>query len=205
MLKLNHPIEFTEDEKQVITNVMNKRDSNGELLKGRLIWEINNTKEKSLKHRISVHTLREQKCRCAFCERLLEEGGAQIEHIAPKSRHRSFVYEPLNLVTSCVICNSKRIKGDRETIDGVEKPNYADNTFLIVHPYLDDTDSEIVFQDPETRIVFDLDRCTEKGKATIAFFHWDEKDAILSRKREAVTRDVEMDIIDDVLRISTYK
>ena len=205
MLNLIHPIVYSDAEKQVVANVMSKRDAEGNLLKGRPIWEINNKNEKALKHRISVHTLKEQKCRCAYRERLLEEGGAKIEHIAPKSRHRSFVYEPFNLVTSCIICNSKRIKGERETISGNEAPDYTDNSFTIVHPYIDDTDNEIVFLDPDTRIVFDLEHCTEKGKATISFFHWDEKDAILSRKREAATRDAAMDEIEDVLRISTYK
>ena len=205
MLNLTTPISYSDKEKQVVAGLMAKTDNKGNLLGGTAIWSINTVNEKALKHHISVHTLKEQKCRCAYCERLLEEGGAHIEHIAPKALHRRFVYEPLNLVTSCVICNSTRIKGERETITSPEYKVYNKNTFSIVHPYLDNTDNEIVFLDPDTRMVFDLDKCSEKGKLTISFFHWDEKDAILCRKREAATRDVEIDIVEDVLRISTYK
>ena len=51
--------------------------------------------------------------------------------------------------------------------------NYNQCTFLIVHPFFDNPNLEIVFSDPD-RVYFDRTNCTQKGKDTIDFFGWDD-------------------------------
>ena len=91
----------------------------------------------NIKHKISTHTLQNQGCRCAYCERILERGGVQIEHIAPKDSNENFCYEPYNLVSSCGICNAIANKGAKDTILPPKNNNYVNNNFKIVHPYFD--------------------------------------------------------------------
>ena len=203
MLNLNNPIIFTDDEKKLVDGIMAVKE--GEVAKsGSELWEIGTKEVKALKSRISKWTLTEQKCRCAYCERLLEQGTTFIEHFVPKSKHREFVFEPENMFSACGRCNYTGIKGSKETLNLPLQPQYRNNTFTIVHPFIDNPDSEIVFTD-ESRIVFDKVKCTPKGLSTIDFFHWDDKDAVLTRTKEAPFRNEPMDVKKYVLLIATYR
>ena len=168
MLKLSNPIVFTQDEQNVISAVMASGRSGSDMWKEDVL--------KSIKHRISQHTLEEQSCRCAFCEALLVQGTTAIEHIAPKGKHPQFTFEPLNLVSACGRCNSTAIKGQKETIIHPVNNDYCKNTFLIVHPRLDGQDVDINFTDA-TSIAFDKQKCTKKGLDPIKFFHIADEDA----------------------------
>ena len=203
MLNLNTPIVLTEEEKKLVTRIMAVKE--GEKAKsGTELWGISTNEVKALKGRISKWTLTEQKCRCSYCERLLEQGTSFIEHFVPKSIHREFVFEPENLVSACGRCNCTGIKGSKETLELPLKPVYRDNTFTIIHPYIDDVDKDIVFTD-DTRTVFDKEHCSKKGLHTIDFFQWDDKDAILTRAKEAPYRDEPKDVKEYVLLIATYR
>lgn len=83
---------------------------------GPFLWGLQDADTKAIKHSLSFRTLKYQFCRCAFCEVLLRDGDADLEHIVPKSRHGEYTYEPLNIVSSCGSCNSKRKKGDTDTV-----------------------------------------------------------------------------------------
>ena len=205
MLNLTEPIIYTATEEAHIARLLTERDQYGNLLTGTASWAKGDAATYGIKGRISSHTLAHQKCRCAYCESLLQQGEAEIEHIVHKGRHRDFVFEPENLVTACRRCNSTKIKGTKETIVPPEHVQYAQNSFLIVHPYLcANPDEEIVFTD-ETKTTFDKAACTQLGLDTIEFFHWDDEDARLARLREAPLREVRLDIAKLVREISTYK
>lgn len=197
MLNLNTPIEFTWDEQNTIRTIMNTKQGGNER------WDDN--RARSIKNRICVHGLQEQKCCCAYCESLLRKGGVQIEHISPKSSTPDFVFEPDNLVISCDCCNSPAIKGHKPIIEGGVEPVYRYNTFRIVHPRLDNPDDHIKYQDNE-RILLDIPHCTDKGRYTIVFFHWNGKSAFLDRVQNATMRKLlSIDFTELILEISTYQ
>ena len=196
MLNLNNPIAYTRDEQQVISDVMATHAS------GKDRW--NDTKMKPIKHRISVSCLTEQECCCAFCEGILKEGDAPIEHITPKGRTPDFVFEPDNLVVSCTSCNSPSIKGENPTIQGAVNPVYRDNNFIIVHPRIDNPDQHIRFLDAD-RTTFDWNNCSPKGQFTINFFHWNNLNAYRNRVASAAVKKLPFDIAQMVNEISTYK
>lgn len=203
MLNLNNPIVYTDEEKKLVAKLLEVKE--GEKPKtGSEIWEIGTKEVNALKGRISEWTLTEQMARCAYCERMLEQGTTFIEHLVPKSKHREFVFEPENLFSACGRCNYSGIKGAKETADLPLQPDYRKNVFQIVHPYIDDTDKEIVFTD-ETRTVFDKSKCSKRGLKTIDFFHWDETDAVLNRAKEAPFRNEPIDVKNYVMLIATYR
>lgn len=196
MLKLTHPVIFDNNQLLTIRQIISEHNS------GKKRWS--SGKAKSIKNHISVHCLSEQRCYCAFCEGLVNEGDAPIEHISPKGLTPEFVFEPNNLVVSCTRCNSTTIKGERPTIIGDVVPIYQDNDFCIVHPRLDNSDEHIIFQD-EQRTIFELPRCSEKGLATIKFFRWDNINAFRARVAAASTRGLDLDQLKLIYEISTYK
>lgn len=196
MLNLNTPIEFTQEEQNTIHTIMNAKQG------GSARW--NDNRARSIKHRISVHCLEEQRCRCAYCESLLTKGGVQIEHISSKSITPNFVFESDNLVVSCSCCNSPAIKGDKPTIEGNVDPLYSNNSFCIVHPRLDNPDEHIKYQDSD-RTLLDISRCSDKGRNTIALFHWDELSAFYTRAANAIIRrNLSVDLTALIIEISTY-
>lgn len=197
MLNLHNPIAYTDEEIKQIKVLLSTNK-----LSGNDIWK---KSTKDLKHHISEHTLREQGCRCAYCETLLQKGDSEIEHLAPKSRYRNFTFEPKNLTTACGRCNSISIKGAKDTILQPPHGQYEKNRFKIVHPYLSNNpDTELPFTD-NTRTTFDKKRCTQLGLETIAFFEWDNDDARFARLREACLRNVPLPIAQLIIEISTYK
>ncbi|MFR3215975.1 MAG: retron system putative HNH endonuclease [Dysgonomonas mossii] len=168
-------------------------------------WSDGSNPTKNIKNRISIHTLREQSCICAYCERVLCKGEVEIEHIADKGTYRQFTYESLNLVSACRSCNSTANKGTKPSIRTLNAV-YRNCVFLIVHPYFDNPDEHLFYSD-ENKIIYDIDRCTNKGKATINMFNWHEQWAIEFRANQARIRDFNypIDIEIKIQEISIYK
>ncbi|MBO0356366.1 hypothetical protein J0X19_00275 [Hymenobacter sp. BT186] len=95
-----------------------------------------------------------------------------VEHIVPKSKHITFIFEPKNLCVVCAECNT--IKKEQETLDIIEdtltlskgktRKRYptVSNAFKIVHPHFDR------YQDHIIRLgdYYYVDR-TKKGSFTI--------------------------------------
>ena len=195
MLYLTNPISFTPQELAEIKSLINSGKTGPEM------WQAVGN---SIKHNISIHTLIEQNCRCAFCEAILTQGIAEIEHVAPKGKHRLFTFEPMNLVTSCKRCNAPQIKGQRDTVNTPCNSVYINNTFKIAHPRINTQDSEIRFTD-NSRTTFDKKNCTQLGKDTIDFFHWDDPDAIMTRLLNSNRANFSVDVINYAVLVSTYK
>ncbi|AXQ31511.1 hypothetical protein D0B54_23740 [Solimonas sp. K1W22B-7] len=85
---------------------------------------------------------------CAFCRNavsLQSASNCHVEHIAPKSLYRHFMFEPKNLCVICADCNE--IKRDQEVMNdvpdtvvrGVTRRRYprSASAFWIVHPHFD--------------------------------------------------------------------
>lgn len=205
MLNLTKPVEFSQEEKNHIASLMNLKDANGILLSGTKIWNKRDKATNAVKRHVNQHCLKQQRCKCSYCESLLQKGENFIEHLVPKGLYRDFTFEPQNLSVSCGRCNSTSVKGERDTIKGKPyKKDYQSNDFVIVHPYLDNPDEHIAFCD-ETRTTFDKDKCSKKGLATIEFFHWDEIDARLKRLTESPYQLTDDELVEMIRVISTYK
>ena len=129
---------------------------------------------KRIKNDISKKILFIQGPRCVYCERLLLATGNQIDHFAHKAQYYQFTFEPINLFYSCTFCNSSDRKGQKDTVNAPVNIQYNLCDFNIAHPYLNNPENEIFYQDND-RIFFDKPSCSELGLATIDFFKWDDE------------------------------
>ncbi|MBN6518277.1 hypothetical protein JZM36_15555 [Acinetobacter pittii] len=96
---------------------------------------------------------KEQKGRCVYCREplsLQSASNCHVEHILPKSKYTSFIFEPKNLCVICADCNE--IKREQETLEhsyqllkrsSIVRYPKSSNAFLIVHPHFDDYDDHI--------------------------------------------------------------
>lgn len=175
MLKLSMPYKFNRDEWQHVSTVLLPYVSVHGGQKG---WEKCDKTTVDLKNSISEYTLKKQNNKCAYCEDLIT-GGAQIDHIVPKQLHPEFCYEPKNLLTSCAVCNMY-VKNAGDTIVAPVKRRYEQNLFTMVHPYFNDPDMHIKYTN-EDKVVIDIKKSTELGKATIDFFHMNDYPAYCKR------------------------
>jgi len=112
---------------------------------------------------------------CSYCKNSVSiqvADNCHIEHIAPKSKYRSFIFEPKNLCVICAECN--KIKRAQETLNqepdtvnrGSNRKLYprSSNAFKIVHPHFDNYEDHIeIFGD-----YFYVDK-TVKGGYTILY------------------------------------
>ncbi|EOB2572124.1 HNH endonuclease [Vibrio fluvialis] len=103
-----------------------------------------------LRSHIRSHYRKEQKARCAYCGKDLSVQSAancHVEHIAPKSLYKEYMFLPQNLCLACADCNE--IKGDIDTIKplpkGKKRKRYprASSQFKIIHPHFDNYDDHI--------------------------------------------------------------
>lgn len=91
---------------------------------------------------------------CAYCKKdvsFQSVMNCHIEHIAPKSLYKNFMFEPKNLCVICADCNE--IKKNQEVIrevpntlkNGKTRKRYprAKSAFLIVHPHFMNYDEHI--------------------------------------------------------------
>ncbi|GAB2868194.1 HNH endonuclease [Hymenobacter ruber] len=145
MFKINTPIVFDKAQQQIITS---KKGQPGFTY---LNWSDDDLE--ALRSSIRSFYRNEQGGICAYCRKsvsLVAAGSCHVEHIAPKSLHECFMFEPKNLCVICADCNL--IKRNQETIheiqDTILKENpirypRATGSFKIVHPHFDDYDAHI--------------------------------------------------------------
>lgn len=146
-------------------------------------WDINDTYMQGIKDKIKCKLWQLQNGLCVYCMSKINptqkhgEFSGDIdcndtidalpydgdrEHIAPKSVDPEFMFLPMNLALACTTCN--KIKNAIPVI--VHKRNVYENcTFSIVHPYLDNVEDHIIF-DEEVFIEYK----TREGEYTIRIF-----------------------------------
>ncbi|ALS32446.1 hypothetical protein PTRA_a1195 [Pseudoalteromonas translucida KMM 520] len=131
-------IEFTKEQKALIKEVVDTPEFN------HIDWSSD-----------SLENLRSSIRNAANC---------QVEHIAPKSKYKNFIFTPKNLCVVCVDCNNA--KRDIDVVKPLplkkERTKYPPSSqFLIIHPHFDTYDEHLIkFGE---RFYFSL---TEKGSCT---------------------------------------
>ena len=175
-------------------------------------WNITIKAMKSVKEKIKKDLILIQNNKCAYCikdldDRTRSDDDLQLdgdrEHIAPKSIHPEFMFEELNLVLSCAVCN-RTLKND---IDVISRKNtsYSRCDFNIVHPYLDNYKKHIVF---DTDMVICTGYITTKGLTTINLFKLNESYITKERaKTHALKNNIklEKEIEDLKKQVAYYK
>jgi uncharacterized protein (TIGR02646 family) len=116
--------------------------------------------------------------RCAYCGLPFKgKKDKQIEHIAPKAKYRQpqFTFTLLNLVLSCVYCNTLLVKGTKETIVPPANRLYKKCIFSIVHPYFDDPDAHYQWTEAGDQILVQVRNNSDKGRESIRMFELDSE------------------------------
>lgn len=115
----------------------------------------------------------QQKGVCSYCRQpvsLISVANCHVEHIAPKSLHLDFIFNPKNLCVICADCN--QIKRNQETlgdipetiknVSGRKRYPISSGAFKIVHPHFDNYDDHIVIVNGCY-----IDKGSKKGNFTI--------------------------------------
>ena len=174
MLKLYKAVKFSKDEYEHIRDVLVPQGKKG--------WGDQKNKTIDIKNHISKFTLRNQKCICPYCEEILD-CTRQLEHIVNKAQYGQYTFERYNLVTSCGTCNHAKMEED--LLIGVAQQRYKKNQFAIVHPYFDDPNKEIVYNDSD-HLELNANASSAIGKETIRILQLNSTSAVL--KRYQITR-----------------
>lgn len=164
MDKLINSIVYSDKQNKLIKSILEKHKSIDP------IWELEEIED--LKKELRKFYRNEQKVLCAYCKypvSVIYPTNCHIEHIAPKSIHPEYIFEPKNLCVICADCN--QIKRDQETINQIPdtikkkyKSKYPDKSedFYIVHPHFDKYDDHILIING-----YYIDKGSKKGNFTI--------------------------------------
>lgn len=195
MINITTRISLSKTSKKIIKTHIRKQPYSSKT------WDVIN---KAVKNEISKKLLFNQGPYCVYCERSFLREKIEIDHFAHKGDYSQFTFTTINLFYSCNFCNSL-VKNQRSTIFELPHVNYRNCTFLIVHPFLNNPDDEILFKDPE-RVDIDWDQCTDLGKDTITFWKWDEQEMTMFRAQMAtirrlhpLTSEAERDLINKII------
>jgi len=145
MADIQYAYAYSQDQRSLV-----RRKSNDPSFSHRS-WQDDDLVE--LRSAVRDHYRTEQSGRCAYCRNeisLISPQNAHVEHIAPKSKHPRFIFEPKNLCVICADCSA--IKRDQEVLEAAPDPlsrqvkRYprASSAFRIVHPHFDRWDEHIL-------------------------------------------------------------
>ena len=153
------------------------------------IWDTDELEE--FRREVRDYYRLEQKAICSYCRQVISivyPTNAHIEHIAPKSLHPEYIFEPKNICVICSDCN--QIKRNQETINEIPdiikkkyKTKYPDKPedFFLVHPHFDDYDKHILIING-----FYIDNDSRKGNFTIGACRLNRKLSISGWEPEVV-------------------
>lgn len=169
-------ISFLEEERVLMANAIEH---------GHTFWS-----DKSLcdlKRKIKNHLRQNQQECCCYCSRNIDDEFnmvLDIEHIIPKSKIKSEMFEMMNLAVSCKRCNM-RIKGeDVSFIEGnfedfkAAENYYQTDHYKFIHPNIDNWDENLVYivaQVNKRKIVYyQVVPGSAKGEFTKKYFELDK-------------------------------
>lgn len=169
-------ISFNLDELQLIRNA---------IAQGHKFW--NDESLKDLKKKIKDYFREKQDECCCYCSRSTNDEFnmvLDIEHILPKKKITSEMFEMTNLAVSCKRCNM-RIKGeDVSFVNGdfnrfKQNGNYYQSAdYKFIHPNLDSWDENLIYfigQVNRNKIVYyKVVNNSEKGKYAKNYFQLDK-------------------------------
>ncbi|SHK31442.1 HNH endonuclease [Epilithonimonas mollis] len=153
----------------------------------------------TLRCEIREYYRRQQKGICSYCKQVVSivyATNCHVEHIAPKSLHPEYIFEPQNLCVICSECN--QIKRNQETIGTISntirkkyKKKYPDKSedFYIVHPHFDNYDDHIIIVNG-----LYIDKDSAKGNFTIGACRLNRRLGLVGWELEVVD---EPDLIND--------
>ena len=133
---------FDKSEKKLIENAIRQ---------GHKFWSDDSLD--ALKRRIKDHLRVKQDECCCYCSRNTDDEFnmvLDIEHIIPKSKLVSEMFEMMNLAVSCKRCNMRIKREDISFIDSFEKLKkegayYASENYKFIHPNLDEWDDKLMY------------------------------------------------------------
>ena len=172
MLNLDYNIvyQYTANERKQLKKLKTKYGRKYQKLYGsskKRVWYDGEKKSIQIKHNIVKRLLTISKFRCAYCCKRLTRSEKPLDHFLPNSEHTLLSFHPLNLIPSCGYCNSSL----KKTFDPLVIKNYkfSKSKFSIVHPIIDNVDSQIFYRNPE-KTFLDIQNCSIEGLVTIELF-----------------------------------
>lgn len=144
-------------------------------------WKLYTIFKKNIKN----HLLHEQKGRCMFCRRVIDESqsSAELEHLVPKSEYPQFDTLPENLVLTCHNCNNK--KGTQNPLanphSNPSRQTYPTQSgdFLTIYPYIDKYEQHIDVNETGFAV-----RLSRKGALTISWYDLNREQLIIKRNED---------------------
>ncbi|POD97400.1 HNH endonuclease [Pectobacterium odoriferum] len=141
----------------------------------------------TLKRKIKNYLREKQGECCCYCSRNIDDEFnmvLDIEHIIPKSKITSEMFEMLNLAVSCKRCNM-RIKGEDVSFINDEFQNfketgdyYQSSSYKFIHPNIDSWDENLIYtvvQVNRRKIVYyQVVRDSPKGRYAKIYFELDK-------------------------------
>ena len=180
MADIINPVSYSEELESLIASISESEDYNCNS------WSSTNLQV--LRVHIRNHYRIQQQGICAYCKNpvsLHSAANCHVEHIAPKSKYLSFMFEPKNFCVACADCNE--IKKDQETLsqepdpiqNGDQRVRYprAASAFYIVHPHFDNYNDHIEifnghYVDKTEKGHFTIGAC--KLNRRLRVFGWEE-------------------------------
>jgi uncharacterized protein (TIGR02646 family) len=176
MLKLEKNITYTLTETKMLSLL--------DLSKGKA-WDSQTNEMKRLKKRLRKRLDILQNGCCAYCGNSLYVTSAlEIEHIAPKGKdlYPEFTFHNKNLVGACSYCNGCYKKHATDVVS-TRDTDYEKCTFLLVHPYLDNPEDHIKWQD-DPKLIINNALSSAKGKYSIKMFELDRLEQTVNRAKD---------------------
>lgn len=177
MLNLNTRISLSKKSKWRIRKYWKGHNGNLDALSWKAIHH-------EVKNEISRKSLINQGYKCVYCQRYLYGQSPELEHFANKASYPRFSFNPVNIFYSCHFCNSPERKGEVDTILHYNN-RYDQCMFAILHPYRDNIDVELVYQDND-KIMFDWEACSQTARDTIVTLMFDDVIMTTIRSRDLV-------------------
>lgn len=171
-------------------------------------WDRTDDAVKAFKKIVRAQLETCQEGKCAYCGLPLDETSRdELEHIAPKGgakrpQHVEWTFEPLNLVMSCVLCNSSEMKGVNDTVS-LKAGHYSACKFTIVHPRLDDPSVHFEWQGAGKKIL--IKAKTPQGVESIKMFKLDSTLRSEARAKQLLFDRLPDDFVEKVITISSYR
>lgn len=151
-------------------------------------WNQGKPLTKTFKSEVTRLLKIEQDKKCAYCCGRLHEKNPARDHIAPWSLYGKWMYLPENLVLACFSCNTDM----KKTYDPIlnEDEDYSKCEFSIIHPYLDDPQKHITFQNDKTSVLIQTVNGSSKGSSTITLFNLASPERSKQRAGDLLTSEV---------------
>lgn len=168
---INNRVIFSDEESALISDKMSSPHFTGKT------WEDSDLKDLRCKIKKHYSNVQGNICPYCRCDYRSDHGRLwDIEHIIARNDEKNFMFEPLNLCTSCLVCNNE--KGVKKVTKSKAKQRYPTKScsYYIVHPHFDKY-KDYIYMLEEGKFYFPIPQpknspkiIREKGIKTIKIF-----------------------------------